>query len=141
MNLSPRQLAFRLALWCCLLAWAVWKLRGEAGDTAIAPRVRPLSRPSAMAPVPTQGPIPPMVDPLALLDALAGARAAADTCAVRGSILTVRVGPEGLEAAELDGQVADDAARCFEALVWALPWPRGQEAATTSLEIPAGEAR
>lgn len=138
MNLSPRQLAVRLALWCGLLAWAVWKLRGEAGDTAIAPRVRPLTRPSAMAPAATQGPISPVVDPLALLDVLAGARAAADDCGVRGAILAVRLGPEGLEAADLDGQVADDAGRCFEAAVWALPWPRGQAPMTTSLEIPAG---
>lgn len=139
MNLTPRQLAVRLALWCVLLGWAVWKLRGEAGDTALAPRVRPLARPSDIPAHATPAPIPPVVDPLLLLDALSSARAAADACAVRGAILAVRVGPGGLESADLEGQITDDAATCYAAKVWGLVWPAGLEPTTTSLEIPAGE--
>ena len=143
MNLSPRQLGLRLLLWSVLLAWAVWKMRGGVGETALAPSVRTLDAPVRALPAPSAPAgggeaAPPTVDPLRLLDTLAEARTAADTCGVRGAILSVRVGAAGLEAADLEGQVTDAAARCFTERVWALSWPRGQEPTTTSMEVPAG---
>lgn len=127
MNLSPRALAFRLALWTGLFAWAVWKLNASDLEAASAPARRELSRPG---PAPALVGAPPtVVDPEGLARALDGARAAVRACGVSAGRLQVSVGPDGLGTAALEATATEAQTTCVAAAVWGLDWPR------TALEV------
>jgi hypothetical protein len=140
-NLSPKALALRLAIWCLLLAWAIWKMQGgepastgaDEGSPAGTER-RALERPpgllagdSAQPPTPALG----MIDPEELQLALGRAATAATRCGTGTGTLRVTVGAVGLLRAEMIGPVgarggaADGARSCLATAVWTQAWPSG----------------
>lgn len=133
MYLPPRQLAVRLLLWSALFGYVVWRLSGQELPTALAPGVRslvPTSRPPAPATM-----APAIVDPADLAQALAAAGGAGAVCGATGTTLNVRVGPAGLERAEVVGAVSDEAALCLTVAIWKLNWPRGEQEIETSTPL------
>lgn len=133
MGLTPRQLAFRLALWSALFAWALWRMNSTGAEEAIAPDVRSLLPPGAR-PTPTTL-APPIVDPERLVAAMDAASRVAAGCGGTGATLQFRVGPAGLEEATLHGRVTDAVAACLTAGIWGVDWPRGAQDITSSMVL------
>lgn len=130
MNPNPKATAFRLVLWCVVLAWAAWKIKTskEAAVAVDVPAVsaeRVLDRPAG---APVAGPAgvgSAVIDPEALQRGLERAAGEARACGVHDAVLIVAVGPGGLSRASLRGQVADSAADCLARAVWLGAWPAG----------------
>lgn len=147
MNPSPKATAFRLVLWCVLLAWAAWKIKTskegatipDATDAPPAVAERVLQRPDAEpgAPAATAGPTSALIDPEALQEGLEHAADEGRACGVRGGVLTVTVGPGGLARATLRGDIADGPASCLARAVWAGAWPAGVGEMEAEVEISA----
>lgn len=123
MVLPPRTLAWRLAFWSALFAWAVWKINGKEASEALTsaplleapapPTWEELPRPAGLAPAAAPG-----LDAAGLIAAMAGLGAACP--GVVGEV-ELRTGPEGLAAVRVRG-VRDEAARsCLATAAWALP--------------------
>ncbi len=121
-------MALRLLLWCGLFGWAVYKIRSDddvaaGAQMSMAADERVLERPSTVPTSPAAA--GPMIDPEALAISLEAMRNAGASCGAKGVALRVRVGPEGLQSAVLQGKVGDEAASCLTRAVWAQSWPAG----------------
>lgn len=125
MVLPPRTLAWRLAFWSLLFAWAVWKINGkEASEALTSAPLLDAPAPAAWEelPRPADGSSPAVatqggLDAAGLLAAMAGLGAA---CPGAVGELELRTGPEGLAAVRVRG-VTDEAARtCLAKAAWAL---------------------
>ena len=123
MVLPPRTLAWRLAFWSALFAWAVWKINGkEASEALTSAPMLEAPAPPTWEELPRPVEIPPAAAPgldgAGLVAALAGLGAA---CPGATGEVELRTGPEGLAAVRVRG-VGDEAARtCLAKAAWALP--------------------
>jgi len=129
-NPNPKATAFRLVLWCVMLAWAAWKIKTskEAAIEVEVPVVsaeRVLARPAGAQAVERVGSSSGVIDPEALQRGLDRAVGEARACGVHDAVLTVAVGPGGLSRASLRGQIEDGAVDCLARAVWLGAWPAG----------------
>lgn len=133
LGMTPRGFLLRLVFLTGVLIWAIWKMDREGSAALTWPEFRVLE-PASPPPRPP-GEAPAVVDPERLVGAMQAAGEAGRSCGAGGARLSVRVGAEGLERAELDGMVSDEVAGCLAGALWGLDWPRARQVVETAVDL------